>query len=354
MQSRRDRVLSEATGEAILAAWRDGRLTGSPGHSGDAHVELLGVGESYAAWHLARTGGAELTVRVATREPADMPRPIAQEAAALPYVPTGSGPRLVATGFDDGPTNPLRSPYLVLTHQPGRVLAPRDWQPAHRRAHAVGLARLHRDRYGGRGEFGLAGDPLAGLVPGPMSLLAVFDAMTDWWREHHPGVWADTSLAEIVPAARAVCAAAEPVFGELDAYTVVHGEPVATNVLWEPGDADRCHYIDFEWAQVDDPARDLAIAGGPVHVGPWYLPLDEAGVDTLLDDYLAEAARLGHRLDRTALRRRRDAWEAYERTSMLLYLTRRAREGRRGFPDLARALAHRLAATLRTRPQRRV
>src|SRR5699024_352365 len=151
--------------------------------------------------------------------------------------------------------------------------------------------------------------------------LAVFDATTDWWREHQPDAWADTTVAAIVPAARAVCAAADPVFAELGAYTFVHGEPVATNVLWEQDRADRCHYIDFEWAQVDDPVRDHAIVGGPLHVDPWYLPVDEAAVDTLLDDYRAEAARLGQRPDRTALRRRRDAWEAYERTSMLLYLT---------------------------------
>src|SRR5699024_1335811 len=299
MQSRRERAVSRATGEAILAAWWDGRLIGEPDwpgstgprvRSGDTRVELLGVGESCAAWHLAIAGGPGLTVRVTTRDPGDMPRPIAQEAAALPYVPVGSGPRLIAAGLDDGPTNPLRSPYLVLTHQPGRVLAPQDWRPAHLRAHAAGLARLHRDRYDGRGEFGTADDPLAELMPGPMSLLAVFDATTDWWREHQPAASADTTVAAIVPAARAVCAAADPVFAELGAYTFVHGEPVATNVLWEQDRADRCHYIDFEWAQVDDPARDLAIVGGPVHVGPWYLPLDDAAVDTLLDDYLAEAA----------------------------------------------------------------
>lgn len=346
MEDRRERASSEATAHAIRDAWRAGRLDGTPHRAGPVTVDLLGVGQTYAAWHLAGPNGPDLTVRVAARPPDDMPRPMAQEAAALPYVPAGSGPRVVTSCPEDGAASPLGLPYLVTTHQPGRQLAAHHWGTEQLRAHASGLARLHRDRFMGRGGFGSGADPLGGLAPGPMSLLAEFDAAMAWWQEHHPDLCQDARTTALVAAARAVCAAAEPYFDELVAYPLVHGDLCATNVLWDGGTP---HYIDFEWAQTDDPARDLAIIGGPVHGGPWYVPLDDAGVDGLLDQYVRESARLGHDLDRAVLRRRRDAWEAYERTAMLLYVRRRAREGWAGYDGIARTLGDRLDATVRTR-----
>ena len=87
-------------------------------------------------------------------------------------------------------------------------------------------------------------------------------------------------------------------------------------------------YIDYEWAQGDDPARDLAIIGGPVHGGPWYVPLAEEQVMAFVEEYVRARGELGEVpagiADVGALRERMRAWTAYERTAMLVHVASRA------------------------------
>ena len=81
-------------------------------------------------------------------------------------------------------------------------------------------------------------------------------------------------------------------------------------------------------AQGDDPARDLAIIGGPVHGGPWYVPLAEEQVTAFVDEYVRARGELGEVpagiADVGALRERMRAWTAYERTAMLVHVASRA------------------------------
>ncbi|WP_058235146.1 phosphotransferase [Devriesea agamarum] len=85
-------------------------------------------------------------------------------------------------------------------------------------------------------------------------------------------------------------------------------------------------YIDFEWARFDDVARDLAIIGGEVHGGPWYVPLSRDAVRFFVDAYAQEASRLRptQSEEPETLLQRREGWEAYEKLAMLLHCSQRA------------------------------
>ncbi|MGP9694147.1 phosphotransferase [Brachybacterium sp. AOP25-B2-12] len=351
-----DAAADPEVGRRILAAWRDGTLvprgpdTPGPRPAEDSGIEVIGVGESFAAWAICSPGHPGVTVRVPWRDPEDLAQPLGREIAALRHVPPGLGPLPLAL-WDDPASSPIGRPCLVTAFVPGRVLAPTDWSPRHLRAHARALARLHTASMPGRGPL-LGAPDTAGLAPGPMSILAEADGAFAWWHEHHPEVADRADVAPLLAAARGRCAQAEPAFARNDAYVLAHGDLCATNVVWEDDaeGAPRPRFIDFEWAQADDRARDLAIIGGPVHGGPWYVPLDDGALEDLLRTYV-DAAR-GY--DPTAipdvddLRARRDAWVAYERTAMLLHVTRRAAEGdpahRAALPVLRSSLAEWLGA----------
>lgn len=68
----------------------------------------LGRGESYAAWLLQRPDAEPLVLRLARRPLSEMPRPMAQEFAALQIVPDGVGTRGLA--MCDDAANPLEVP----------------------------------------------------------------------------------------------------------------------------------------------------------------------------------------------------------------------------------------------------
>src|SRR5699024_3212017 len=124
----------------------------------------------------------------------------------------------------------------------------------------------------------------------------------------------------------------EDQIASLEGFSLCHGDLCATNILWAGTDAassdPRVQYIDFEWAQGDDPARDLAIIGGRVHGGPWYVPLAEEQVAQFVDAYVRARGELGEVpaavADAAALRERMRAWTAYERTAMLVHVASRA------------------------------
>lgn len=327
------RAASPETAERILAAWREGALVPRSGPGGDATVVVSGRGESYVAWRLTPEDGDPLAVRVPRLGPDDLAQPIGREMPVLAQLEPGIGPAPVAL-HAEAATSPVGLPCVVTTFVPGRVLDPEEWTREHLLAHARALAAMHRRAWPGRGPIASGTDPAADLARGSMSMLAECDGSFAWWRENVPAVCADSANAAIMDAARAVCEAAEPAFARLDAYALAHGDLVSTNIVWEDrtdgeASAPTCRYIDYEWAQADDRARDLAIIGGPVHAGPWYVPLGAEALEAFLQEYVRATRELdpGLELDADALRVRRDAWIAYERTAMLLHVARRAAAG---------------------------
>lgn len=347
---------SPAMGERIAAACARGDLpaaAGAPrGAAAIPEVRLLGTGETFAAWRIGPARGAALTLRLPWRalDPAMAARSLEREAAALDVLPPGVGPRLIALHPRAG-TSPLGLPCILTTHVPGRVLAPERWTAAHLRAHADLVARLHNRSLPARGPVDAvpAADP-----PRPFSILADAEQALGALRAEHPAVLARDGLPDLVAAALRVCAAADPACGRIgdeDGWVLAHGDLSATNVLWRtaPGGAPLPDLIDLEWAQADDRARDLAIIGGAVHGGPWYVPMDERAIEAFLDAYLerTRALRPDLVIDPRALRIRRRGWEAYERTAMTLHVAARAAEGSalhaRVLPGLRRLLERRLA-----------
>src|SRR5699024_7093633 len=91
--------------------------------------------------------------------------------------------------------------------------------------------------------------------------------------ERHGALLAEHGLEPFLEAALTGVAGIEDQIASLEGFSLCHGDLCATNILWAGTDAassdPRVQYIDFEWAQGDDPARDLAIIGGRVHGGPW-------------------------------------------------------------------------------------
>lgn len=378
-------VASAPMGERIRRAWQDEvlllpldeagharRLPGQPKHSrlsglgGAAQVELLGTGETFAAWRLRAADGTDLLVRIPWHEPA---HPLADELAALTQVPPGVGPEPLAL-HDDPEDSPLGVPYLVTTPIPGQILAPEAWTRSHLLAHAERLAQLHRVTTPGRGPIALGEDPWKRMSPARPSLLDLFAADT---QHVDPAVLDLAGGPAVLRAAERALRSADPAFGDLEGFVLSHGDLCATNIVWEEGRGETTpssgaptsrsgaplprsgptlprstpplpRFIDFEWAMGDDPARDLAIIGGPVHGGPWYVPLTDDDVDAFVNRYLHARGRLDDTpdlprlegqapllpapmLDPAGLRARRAAWEVYEKTAMLLHVAGRVASG---------------------------
>ncbi|MDO5065300.1 MAG: phosphotransferase, partial [Actinomyces bowdenii] len=341
------------------AAAQAGELRGIP--SGGARVEALGRGESYAAW-LVRSGGRARVVRVQRRATADMPRPMAAEFAALGRIPPELGTRAIA--MEPGPDNPLGAPYMVTTHVPGRVLPPRDWGPPLLAALAGQLARLHLALAGTAGEMvgealgeavgekGLGGGaapssatacdrPPVAMMPTTVApASAQGEEVLAWWRGSAPWTLEHPLVAPLLGAWREALARRDPAFRETPIHPLIHGDVVRTNVVVCEGVP---RLIDFEWAEPGDVAKDLALIGGRVSGGPWYVPLGSLDVQALVEEYVrvmaAQAPRMGCRApgagggagpvrwspghasvrDAACLLARREAYELIDRMGNLLY-----------------------------------
>lgn len=330
--------VSPAMGERLAAAWHRGALVpASPGQSSaaasspPARVELAGVGESFAAWRLVPSQGDRLIVRLPHVAPEELPQDLTREVAALAALPPGVGPRPVAVHAEPD-SGPLGLPYVVTTDVPGTVLTPAAWTDHHLRSHAEHLARLHTVPAPGRGPVSLGADRWAAVPAGSQGLLAEVEGEIASWRARHGAVIAEHDLAPLLDAAREAVATAEEQIAQLDGFVLAHGDLCATNILWDGDDSrtglPRVQYIDFEWAQGDDPARDLAAVGGVVHGGPWYVPMREEQVTDLVSIYMRTRAEQGEVPDSVsdpaALRERMRAWTAYERTAMLVHVASRA------------------------------
>ena len=300
-------------------------------------VERLGAGESYTAW---RIGSGEQTrvLRLPRRPPHDMPRPLETEFEALRRVPPELGTSAVA--LETGSDNPLGTPYMVTTHVPGRALRATDWNPRLATALAHQIARLHDALAAGPA-------PSAAFVP---SADEQGEELATWWGEHHPQTLTDPRVRALLPAWRRELTRLAPAFEAVPTHRLIHGDAVATNVILGPDGLPRL--IDFEWSGPGDTAKDLALIGGRVTGGPWYLPMTSDDVAAFVTEYSrysrrsrrSRLAQDSSATDPQRLLERRDAYELLDRLGNLLYCLSRPGEARydRWADDLARSLTSRL------------
>ena len=297
-------------------------------------VERLGAGESYTAW---RIGSGEQTrvLRLPRHLPHDMPRPMETEFEALRRVPPELGTSAVA--LETGSDNPLGTPYMVTTHVPGRALRATDWNPRLATALAHQVARLHDALAAGPA-------PSAAFVP---SAGEQGEELATWWGEHHPETLTDPRVRALLPAWRRELDRLAPAFEAVPTHRLIHGDAVATNVILGPDGLPRL--IDFEWSGPGDTAKDLALIGGRVTGGPWYLPMTSDDVPAFVTEYsrYSRCSRLAQdssATDPQRLLERRDAYELLDRLGNLLYCLSRPGEARYGrwADELARSLTTRL------------
>jgi aminoglycoside phosphotransferase (APT) family kinase protein len=258
------------------------------------------MGESYAAW-LVDTANP-VVVRIPYREAAAMPRPIAAEFAALKLVPPEVGTHGLAVGLDEN--NPLGCRFVMTTYAPGETKPVEAWTSQDVALVVDQLKVLHR-----------YDQPKRGLVnhpqPGPLDIGAEFEAGWTWWQANRPQITQLSQVQKLLPAARRFLAARAPEFSALDQFSLTHSDLIANNVVFHRG---RARFIDWEWAEYGDPARDLALLGGTIHGGPWYIPLDAVQVQNMVDAYVKGVeSTTGRILSAQEILRRRDAWEVCER-----------------------------------------
>ena len=316
----------------IRAAVDAGELRGVP----TGPVERLGAGESYTAW---RIGSGEQTrvLRLPRHLPHDMPRPMETEFEVLRRVPPELGTSAVA--LEAGSDNPLGTPYMVTTHVPGRALRATDWNPRLATALAHQIARLHAAL-----AAATAPAPSAAFVP---SADEQGEELLTWWGEHHPQTLTDPRVRELLPAWRRELDHLATAFEAVPTHRLIHGDAVAPNAILGPDGLPRL--IDFEWSGPGDTAKDLALIGGRVTGGPWYLPMTPDDVTAFVTEYsrYSRRSRLAQDTGAADLQRlleRREAYELLDRLGNLLYCLSRPGEARYGrwADELARSLTARL------------
>lgn len=303
-------------------------------------VERLGTGESYTAWRVG-SGEQARVLRVPRRSPHhEMPRSMTAEFEVLRRVPPELGTSAVA--LETGSDNPLGTPYMVTTHVPGRALRTADWNPRLATALAHQIARLHAAL-----ATATATAPPAAFVP---SADEQGEELATWWGEHHPQTLTDPRVRELLPAWRRELDRLAPAFEAVPTHRLIHGDAVAPNVILGPDGLPRL--IDFEWSGPGDTAKDLALIGGRVTGGPWYLPMTPDDVTTFVTEYSrysrsSRRSRLAQDTGAADLQRlleRREAYELLDRLGNLLYCLSRPGEARYGrwADELARSLTARL------------
>ena len=297
-------------------------------------VERLGTGESYTAWRVG-SGEQARVLRLPRRPPHDLPCSMQAEFEVLRRVPPELGTSAVA--LEAGSDNPLGTPYMVTTHVPGRPLRAADWNRRLATALAHQLARLHE-------ALAAATALSAALVP---SADEQGEELLTWWAEHHPETLTDPRVRALLPAWRRELTRLAPAFETVPTHPLIHGDAVATNVVLGPDGLPRL--IDFEWSGPGDIAKDLALIGGRVTGGPWYLPMTPDDVTAFVTEYArySRRSRLAQDTGAADLQRlleRREAYELLDRLGNLLYCLSRPGETR--YRRWADELAHSLTARL--------
>ncbi len=322
----------------IRIAVSTGRLRGLPAEPGTPEITLLGAGESYVAWRIG-SGDQAQVLRVPRRSPHEMPRSMTAEFETLRRVPPELGTSAIA--LETGTDNPLGIPYMVTTHVSGRALRATDWNPRLATALAHQIARLHE---------ALATSPAPSAVFVPSAGEQGEELLT-WWGRHHPETLTDPRVSALLPAWCRELTRLAPAFEAVPIHPLIHGDVVVTNVILSPDGVPRL--IDFEWSGPGDRAKDLALIGGRVIGGPWYLPMtpdDVAAFVTEYSRYSRHAQRSRSQwetdvIDPQQLLARRDAYELLDRMGNLLYCLSRPGEARYGMwaDEIARNLTDRLA-----------
>ena len=305
-----------------------GRLRGLPAEPGTPEITLLGAGESYVAWRIG-SGDQARVLRVPRRSPHETPRSMTAEFETLRRVPPELGTSAIA--LETGTDNPLGGPYMVTTHVSGRALRATDWNPRLATALAHQIARLHE-------ALAASPAPSAAFVP---SAGEQGEKLLTWWGRHHPETLTDPRVSALLPAWRRELTRLAPAFEAVPTHPLIHGDVVVTNVILGPDGVPRL--IDFEWSGPGDRAKDLALIGGRVIGGPWYLPMTPDDVAAFVTEYSRHSCHAGA-IDPQRLLERRDAYELLDRLGNLLYCLSRPGEARYGrwADELARSLTARL------------
>ena len=313
----------------IRIAVSTGRLRGLPAEPGTPEITLLGAGESYVAWRIG-SGDQARVLRVPRRSPHEMPRSMTAEFETLRRVPPELGTSAIA--LETGTDNPLGIPYMVTTHVSGRALRATDWNPRLATALAHQIARLHE---------ALAASPAPSAVFVPSAGEQGEELLT-WWGRHHPETLTDPRVSALLPAWCRELTRLAPAFEAVPIHPLIHGDVVVTNVILSPDGVPRL--IDFEWSGPGDRAKDLALIGGRVIGGPWYLPMTPDDVAAFVTEYSRYSRHAGA-IDPQQLLARRDAYELLDRMGNLLYCLSRPGEARYGMwaDEIARNLTDRLA-----------
>lgn len=314
----------------------------------DPAITLLGRGESYAAW-LVRSGSGSQTrvVRLARRPAGELPADPALESAALQLAPPGIGPAPYGWGRDVmaeiGRPEAEQWPYFVLSLAPGRVWPTTRWsRDADLRARVMRqFAALHTRTWPGAGPVATADENAESL-----SLAVELAAMLDFWRGRWPAGLAARDITQCLDPIRERIDRADESARELRHFSLVHGDPCLTNIVIDEAGAARL--IDWEWARIGDPARDLAFLGGAIHAEPWYAALTDADIEHDISVYVeaagpAATAQLGGPV---AIRHRRDAWLILEALGVLLYSRWRIEDPAQQATDRHHAVAAQLAPQL--------
>ena len=306
-----------------------GRLRGLPAEPGTPEITLLGAGESYVAWRIG-SGDQARVLRVPRRSPHETPRSMTAEFETLRRVPPELGTSAIA--LETGTDNPLGGPYMVTTHVSGRALRATDWNPRLATALAHQIARLHE-------ALAASPAPSAAFVP---SAGEQGEKLLTWWGRHHPETLTDPRVSALLPAWRRELTRLAPAFGAVPTHPLIHGDVVVTNVILGPDGVPRL--IDFEWSGPGDRAKDLALIGGRVIGGPWYLPMTPDDVAAFVTEYSRHSCHAGA-IDPQRLLERRDAYELLDRMGNLLYCLSRLGKARYGMwaDEIARNLIDRLA-----------
>ena len=306
-----------------------GRLRGLPAEPGTPEITLLGAGESYVAWRIG-SGDQAQVLRVPRRSPHETPRSMTAEFETLRRVPPELGTSAIA--LETGTDNPLGGPYMVTTHVSGRALRATDWNPRLATALAHQIARLHE-------ALAASPAPSAAFVP---SAGEQGEKLLTWWGRHHPETLTDPRVSALLPAWRRELTRLAPAFGAVPTHPLIHGDVVVTNVILGPDGVPRL--IDFEWSGPGDRAKDLALIGGRVIGGPWYLPMTPDDVAAFVTEYSRHSCHAGA-IDPQRLLERRDAYELLDRMGNLLYCLSRLGKARYGMwaDEIARNLIDRLA-----------
>lgn len=311
--------------EAIREAASLGTLDWEPGAVSERLGETtsVGLGQTYEAWKLTLRDADPVALRVVHRPIETLPRPMRHEFAALRLVPEGIGPRGLL--MDDTSDNPLGRPWILATFAPGAEKPVAEWTDDDLTNNARQLARLHEP------SVVVRGSPDS---PGLWSLdiEEEFSTGWQWWHDHHPEITARPRFRALRRRVETFLERRAGEFTHLDTFALIHGDLVATNVVFD--DAGTPRYIDWEWSEYEDVAKDLALIGGTVHGGPWYVPMTQAQVEAFVGEYASAREEItGTRPDVTALLRRRDAWEAHERLQTAMHNAMKAAAP--GTPDRA-------------------